>query len=160
MPYVAGVLLLAVMGFMLLWPQSMIQEAEQEECNQSLARHPVKIVVINHYADYIYVNVDYTWGTVIPSETWRIKPGVGKVIVYTRHLFTTQNNVTVTLTAYSLEQKILPDKPIKFSLLTTKLVYDYDYHADIRSTWTSTTSNLDLKCTSSLVFDGPLFVLG
>ena len=156
----AGILLLAVMGFVLLWPQSMIQETKQEECNQSLARHPLRITVVNYYADYVYVNVDYGWGTAIPSETWRIKPSVGKVVVYTRNLFLRENNVTVTLTAYSLEQKILPNKPIKFSLLETKLVYDYDYHADIRSTWTLTTSTLDLECTSSLVFDGPLFVVG
>ncbi len=131
-----------------------ISYQDQQHCEAFQSYHPVRVIVYNHYDETIWINVIYS--NIEETDTWVIN-GNSKKIVYTKHTFQPDSNVTVTFQPTDANGRYLPNTPALVVRITPdlSLVYDDNYQKDL----TQRDPSIDLKCVTDQVYEGPTITL-
>jgi hypothetical protein len=151
----AGIIMIAAIIALLLFPWASQAKMEKEKCDEHLALHAIKFTVLNRYPFTIRVFWQYSWP--INSERGDFFADQ-EMVVYSMTGFHVGDDVTVTWTVFKLVHNIpeeLPDKIQKMNLASATLVHDNGYKQRL-----GTYTTASLECVSEYVFSGPTLVYG
>jgi archaellin len=128
---------------------------DQQRCENFRSFHPVRFIVQNHYDRPIWVNIEFS--SIPETDSWMINEN-SNTIVYTKHTFGPDSNVTVTLHPIDPDtgQRLDNNEDVTVQITPNlHLVYDDNYHKDLEKR----DSTVDIQCVTDQVYEGPTITL-